>query len=159
MINFKFVVMKKLSMLLVFFVLLFSGCNNINKTAKEITQKDTLKPKAKISVIKEYDADGNLISIDSTYYSFYSNIKNDSLLEKEIFEKFKKDFDNQFKSLDSVFLSDFLKMNSFKTNEFYTKDYFRNQLDLNQKRIEKVFKEMDSLKNSYYDNSKKLIDK
>ena len=68
----------------------------------------------------------------------------DTLRVKEIFEILKKDFDEQFKSLDSVFLSDFLKNNSFKMYDFYTKNYFQNHLDLHQKRIEKMIKEMDS---------------
>lgn len=151
--------MKKSAMLLLFFLSLLLGCNNNVKTEKQIAQKDTLEPKAKITVIKEYDADGNLIRIDSMYYSFYTNIKNDTLLEKEIFDKFKKDFDFQFKSMDSIFLPDFLNNNSFKSNDFYTKDYFLNQLDLHQKRIEKIYKEMDSLKNIYYGDSMNLIDK
>lgn len=66
-------------------------------------KKDTIQPKTTIQVHKEYDENGNLIRLDSTYTYFYSNIKNDSILERDIYKKFKLGFDKELTPLDSVF--------------------------------------------------------
>ena len=140
--------MKNLSILLIVFFL--SACNGQTKSNKEAQKNDTIKPQTKITVHKEYDEQGNLISLDSTYSYFYSNIKNDSILEREIFDKFKLDFDNRFQSMDSLFMKDFFNESPFRINDFYTEDYFQQNFKLHQERINDMFKRMDSLKNSFY---------
>ncbi len=130
--------------------LVLTSCNSQIKSDTQVKNKDTIKPKEKIEVHKEYDKKGNLIRIDSTYTYFYSNIKNDSILEKEIFNNFRLDLNNQFKSFDSIFMKDFFQEPPFRITEFYTDDFFQNNFKYHQKRIETIFKEMDSLKNSYY---------
>lgn len=135
----------------------FSNCqsqNNNVKTNNEVI-KDTIKPQTKIKVNKQYDEFGNLIAVDSTYTSFYSNIKGDSISEREIFSKFKSNFDNQFQDFDSFFNRDIFKDSPF-TNDFYTDDFFKNSFKSNQKQIDKMLKRMDSLKNNFYKSHKKL---
>jgi hypothetical protein len=132
-----------------FFLLL--NCNeNKGKTNKELSQNDTIKPQTKISVYKEYDEKGNLISLDSSYSYFYSNIKNDSILEKEIFKKFKLDFHKNFMPIDSLSMSDLFQSNLFKLNEFYTDEFFQNNLKLQQEQMTKIYKRLDSIKNIFY---------
>ncbi len=147
--------MKKLLVLISIISFLLTSCNGQIKTEKQlIVVKDTIKPIEKVKVIKEYDDEGNLISIDSSYYYFYSTIKNDTLLEKEIFNKFKNDFDSQFKSLDSIFKNDFLIISPLNIQDFYTNDFYLNHFKFHNKKMEKIIKEMDSIKNKFYDNQK-----
>lgn len=152
--------MKKLIMLISIFTFILTSCNNQIKKEKEASRKevsikkDTIKPITKISVIKEYDDDGNLISIDSSYYYFYSTIKNDTLLEKEIFNTFKNDFDLQFKSIDSIFKNNFLIKSPLNLNDFYTDDFYLKNFKFQNKEIEKILKRMDSIKNKFYSNQK-----
>ena len=150
--------MKKTLMYLVTLFLLLLSCNeNKSKMNKELSQNDTIKPETKIRVHKEYDKYGNLISIDSSYSAFYSNIKNDSILEKEIFKKFKLDFDKNITPMDSIFMNDFFIDESFRLNDFYTDEFFQNSFKLQQERLKNMFKRMDSIKNSYY--NKQIFDK
>ncbi|RPD94470.1 hypothetical protein EGM88_12065 [Aureibaculum marinum] len=120
------------------------------KTQKNTSKKDTIQPKISSSVHKEYDENGNLISIDSTYSYFYSNIKNDSILEQEFFENFKLDFDKNFPNIDSLFMKDFFMDTPFKMNDFYTDDFFEKRFNLRHNNFIDIFKQMDSIKNRYY---------
>lgn len=151
--------MKKLRLMTMLLTFLLVSCNGQIKSEKQGQQQDTIKPEIDISVHKEYDEQGNLISIDSIYSYFYSNIKNDSLLEKEIFNNFKLDFNSRFKSIDSLFMKDFFIEAPFKLNDFYTEEYFQNHYKEHQKRIENLYKQMDSLKNRYYLKQQENIEK
>ncbi len=147
--------MKKLLMLISIFAFLLTSCNGQVKTEKLTSvKKDTIKPIEKMKVIKEYDDEGNLISLDSSYYYFYSNIKKDTLLEREIFNRFKNEFDIQLKSIDSIFKNDFTVKSPFDINDFYTDDFYLNHFKFQNKEIEKIFKKMDSIKNKFYSNQK-----
>jgi len=142
--------MKKVILVAILLSFSLTGCNSQEKS-KKITQKlDTIKPEVRIDVKKQYDEHGNLISVDSTYFSFYSSIKADSLIEKQIFDKFRRSFDLNFHSLDSMFMKDFYIHDPFNRFDFYTDDFFQNHFRFKQRKIEDIFKEMDSLKNSFY---------
>ena len=52
--------------------------------------------------------------------------------------------------MDSLFMKDFYIEDPFKEFDFYTDDFFQNHFMYRQKRMENIFKEMDSLKNSFY---------
>ena len=130
--------MKKIILFLVFLLFMLVSCNGQNKTEITSEKKDTIKPEIDIKVHKEYDEDGNLIRIDSSYTYFYSNIKNDSLLEKEIFNNFKFDFNNHFKSLDSLFMKDFFMEEPFNLDNFYTDEFFKDNFKLHQKSIQDI---------------------
>lgn len=151
--------MKKTIIFTVFVSLMLVSCNGQNKLDKTTDKKDTIKPEIDINVHKEYDEDGNLIRVDSTYTYFYSNIKNDSLLEKEIFNRFKLNFKGHFKPIDSLFLEDFYIDEPFNLDNFYTDEFFKDNFRFHQKRIDDILKQMDSLKNNYYKNQKKLLNK
>lgn len=127
--------------------------HNKEKNGVEV-QKDTIKPQTKIKVNKKYDEYGNLIALDSTYSSFYSNIKGDSILERDIFNQFKFNFDKQFTPLDSLFTNDFFNGSPFNKNNFYTNDFFEKSFQSHQKRIDQILKRMDSVKNDFYKNQK-----
>jgi len=149
--------MKKTIMFTVFVSLMLVSCNGQNKLEKTTDKKDTIKPEIDINVHKEYDENGNLIRVDSTYTYFYSNIKNDSLLEKEIFDRFKLNFKGHFKPIDSLFMEDFYKDEPFNLDNFYTDEFFKDNFKFHQKRIDDIFKQMDSLKNSFYKREKDFL--
>ncbi|QTE23396.1 hypothetical protein [Polaribacter cellanae] len=149
--------MKKV--ILCILTLTFFNCQSQNTKQKNNgeVEKDTIKPKTNVQVHKEYDENGNLISLDSTYTYFYSNIKGDSLLEKNFYKKFKSNFNHKLSSpLDSIFINDFFGNSPFKEPNFYTDDFFKNHFKNHQKKIDKMLKRMDSLKNSYYKKQKNL---
>lgn len=149
--------MKKILVLAVLLSFSLTSCSGQEKSKEIAQQKDTIKPQVKVDVKKEYDEYGNLIRIDSTYSSFYSNIKGDSLLEKEIFEKFRKQFHTRHFSIDSLFMDDFFTEDPFKLHDFYTDEFFQNNFKLHQERLENIFREMDSIKNRYYKRSEKKL--
>ena len=131
------------------------GQNNKEKINDKV-KKDTIKPQTKIKVNKKYDEFGNLIALDSTYSYFYSNIKGDSILERDVFNQFKFGFNKQFTPLDSLFTNDFFNSSPFNKNDFYTDNFFKNSFKSHQKRIDKILQQMDSVKNSFYKNQKSL---
>ena len=149
--------MKKIIALSLLLSFSFINCTGQQKTETNTSEKDTIQPKISSKVHKEYDEDGNLISIDSTYSYFYSNIKNDSILEQKFFKDFKLGFDDNFKNVDSLFMKDFFFDTPLRMNDFYTDDFFENRFDMRQKSIRDIFKRMDSLKNSYYSDRKEDI--
>ncbi len=132
------------------------GQNNKEKVDNSV-ERDSLKPQTKIKVNKKYDKNGNLIALDSTYSYFYSNIKGDSVLERDVFNQFKIDFNKQFMPLDSIFAKDFLNSSPFNRHNFYTDDFFKNSFQSHQKKIDKLLRRMDSVKNNFYKNQKREI--
>ncbi|MDY7395085.1 hypothetical protein UMM65_07515 [Aureibaculum sp. 2210JD6-5] len=151
--------MKKIIVLSLLLSFSLTSCTGQEKTEKNTDEKDTIQPRISSSVHKEYDENGNLISIDSTYSYFYSNIKNDSILEQKFFKDFKMGFDDNFPAIDSLFMRDFFSDTPFRMNDFYTDDFFENRFELRQKSMRDIFKRMDSLKNSYYLDRKNEIKK
>ena len=142
--------MKRIIICTILLSFFLTSCNGQKKVDQALNKMDTIKPQTNFSVHKEYDEYGNLISVDSTYTYFYSNIKNDSILEKQLFNNLKFDFSNRYHSIDSLLMKDFFSGDPFKMEDFYTNDFFENGFLLQQKGIREIFKEMDSLKNRYY---------
>src|SRR5690554_7298264 len=71
-----------------------SGQVNENKSADLNSPNNA--PQEEVTVNKEYDEDGNLISYDSTYTYFYSNIENDPMLQDSIYMSFRTMFDTLY---------------------------------------------------------------
>jgi len=142
--------MKKVILFTILVSFLSTSCNGQHKLENGSDKKDTIKPKIDIKVQKDYDENGNLIRVDSTYSYFYSNIKNDSILEKEIFDKFRLNFEGHFRPIDSIFMGDFFGKDPFNRDNFYTDEFFENNFKMHRKRMDQIIKEMDSLKNNYY---------
>jgi hypothetical protein len=136
------------------FVFTLSGCNAQQKGEASISA-DSLetKPQTRVIVNKEYDEDGNLIGFDSTYSYYYSNIQQDSLFGDSNFVRFRKDFFNSFPLRQRPFLNDLFFEDSLLSYDFYKDDFFTKRFQLNRERFDKLFKEMDSLKNSFYENN------
>ena len=138
---------------------LVGGCNGQKKqneiSTKQFAAVDTMvKPKADIRVNKKYDEKGNLVQYDSTYSYFYSSpgFKN-SISSDSLFNRFKTplrlDYQGLFnENMDSIFFNDSL----FKY-DFYNSDYFSKRFQLNMLRFENMFKQMDSIKSSMFNQN------
>lgn len=110
----------------------------------------TNQPKVNIKVNRRFDDKGNLLAFDSTYSSYYSNIKGDTLRMDSLMKSFdtwfgrnhSPLFDRQFNSL---FFDDTLRSQDFFHNDFFMKRY-----ELNDRYLRDMMHRMDSLKNGFY---------
>ncbi len=129
------------------------GCNaqekkELDKNKTEIS-KEIIKPKIDYKVNKEYDENGNLIRLDSTYTYYYSNIDKDAMMNDSIFKKFNKHF--KMKSpFDNSLFDDFFKDNSYVEDDFFKEDFFRGNFKRNQEMMNQIMQRMDSLKNKFF---------
>ena len=147
--------MKKL---FAFMMILFLtiGCNAQENKAQNKKQIDENKPKTNIIVNKEYDENGNLIRYDSTYSYVYSNVEGDSTLADSLLSNFKGEVFESFPDAKTPFWNDMFFEDSLLNYDFYKDDFFSKRFEMNMKRFEKLFKQMDQFKNRYYgDYSKK----
>jgi len=156
--------MKRIGIIAIACMLCFSSCNGQSgKEKKETADKNA--PKTDIKVNKEYDENGNLIRYDSTYSYYYSNILNDSLLGDSIFNDFKSQFNQRYFFSQKPFFNDFFFQDSLLKYDFYKNDFFSKRFNNNMQQMDKLFMEMDSIKNYYFQkqfpnpNSKKPIPK
>ncbi len=115
-------------------------------------KKDTKenKPNETIIVDKKYDENGNLIKYDSAYTYYYSNVKDDTLLMDSLFNHFRFQFNQKFLFSEDPFFKDFFFQDSLLNYGFYTKDLFLNRFKNNQNTMDKLFFDMDSIKNLFF---------
>jgi hypothetical protein len=142
--------MKRIGILALVISVILNSCNGQKKTEKAELLNDTINPKTKIIVNKEYDDNGNLISYDSTYSSYYSNIKTDTLLGDSIFNNFKNYFNQNYGFSNQPYFNNFFFEDSLLKYDFYKRDFFSNRFDKNMEHMDHLFMEMDSLKNSFF---------
>jgi hypothetical protein len=146
-------------------VVLFSACENKNAAQTSAKEKNTSasvkpdslsKPKVNIQVNKHYDDKGNLVGFDSTYSSFYSNIKGDTNRMDTLMHSFDHYFNrNRSSFLDKPFNSLFFN-DSMRYPDFFHKDFFLKRYELNDSYMRGIMERMDSVKNQfYYEHSKK----
>ena len=143
--------MKKLLILLSFFTLI--SCNaqgkkeEDNKNSKNSTK--TNKPKIDYKVNKEYDENGNLIRLDSTYTYYYSNIDKDAMMKDSILKKLNQHF-NMKDPFSNSFFEDFFREDNFIKEDFFQEDFFRGNFKRNREMMNKMMQRMDSLKNQFF---------
>jgi hypothetical protein len=130
------------------------SCNGQSKNSDNKQVKDTL-PKTNIKVNREYDSKGNLIRFDSTYSSYYSNIEGDTTLRDSIFSRFRNHFNESYFFSDEPFFRDFFFVDSLLKYDFYKKDFFYNRFRDNMQRMDSLFREMDVMKNDFYNRQDK----
>ena len=111
---------------------------------------DTITPKTNIIVNKEYDDKGNLIRYDSTYSSYYSNIETNKLLGDSVLNNFKNYFNQSYGFSNQPYFNNFFFEDSLLKYDFYKRDFFSNRFENNMEHMDKLFMEMDSLKNSFF---------
>ena len=130
-----------------------TGCN-AQRAPKDGDREnaDTVKvqPDVNIKVNKEYDENGNLIRYDSTYTYIYSNIDGNVQLQDSVFNEFMQHFNEHFGLSEDPFFNNFFFNDSLLKYDFYKKDFFHDRFLENRDWIDKMLKEMDSLKNEFY---------
>lgn len=143
--------MKKLAILLLPVFVLFS-CNaqtdNKSSQLKEEKTEQKLKPKIDYKVNKEYDENGNLIKLDSTYTYYYSNIDLNEQQVDSIYKSFNKHL-NFSSSFDDSFFEEFFKNENYIEEDFFQEDFFKNNTTRNEEMMKQMITRMDSIKNQF----------
>ena len=143
--------MKKNVFIMFVALLILSACTHGQSVKKNELKKDSItKPETKIKVNKEYDDEGNLIRYDSTYTSFYSNIEKNNALADSMLKEFKLDFRHHFPYSNKPYFNDLFFNDSLLKYDFYKHDFFHKRYKMNFDKMERMFQEMDSIKNKYY---------
>ena len=120
----------------------------IASTDSTVQHLDT--PKVDVRVNKQYDEHGNLISFDSTYSSVYTSRAGDAAFVDSVFKDFMPGFGMTYPFLnDPGFNSLFFPDTSFH-RDFFHHDFFRKRMEMNQRYIQRMMEQMDSLKNQYF---------
>jgi hypothetical protein len=106
-------------------------------------------PHEKSIVHRKYDENGNLISFDSTYTSYYSNIDGDTIFMDSTLGDFGEFFNQQFSSMDADFFRD---MDTTSTSGFFRNDFFEQEFFDQSEQMLKMMQRMDSIKNEFFSN-------
>jgi hypothetical protein len=127
-----------------------SGQTEANKHKSVAAQDSLSKPRVSINVNRRYDDKGNLIGVDSTYSSFYSNIEGDTSRMDSLMSSFDRFFDQHHAwdfnhRFNTLFFNDSLRYPDFFHNDFFMKRY-----ELNDPFIRSMMQRMDSIKNEFY---------
>jgi len=138
---------------------LLIGCSNAQSTNKgEKAGKNMQagesanKPKVEIKVNKVYDDNGNLVGYDSTYVWSYSNVEGDSVFvnpDTLMFE-FRPYFYEHFPDFKLPESEDIFFNDSAFYQDFFMPDYFYERWQQSLRESDRVFREMDSLKNIFF---------
>ena len=128
---------------------LFFSCNSQDIKNKE---SGKAKPQKNITVTKKYDENGNLIELDSVYTSYYSSIEGDTIYTDSIFNQFSDFFNNNF---NMMFSDGFYSMDSMFMPGFFHDDFFENQFLEQNREMHRMLRQMDSLKNSFFEMQSK----
>jgi len=143
--------MKKLAMLLLPVFVLFSCNAQTDNKSSQLNEKKTeqkVKPKIDYKVNKEYDENGNLIKLDSTYTYYYSNIDLNKQQVDSIYKSFNEHL-NFSSSFDDSFFDDFFKNENYIEEDFFQEDFFRNNQKRNEEIMNQMIARMDSIKNQF----------
>lgn len=121
------------------------------KEGKSNNNEHEITPQTNIIVNKEYDEEGKLIRYDSTYSSYYSSIEGDSLMADSMMNHFRQSLFERFPISKSPFFESFFFEDSLSGYDFYKSDFFKERYRLNQERMKKLFNEMDTIKNQFFE--------
>jgi hypothetical protein len=137
-------------------MLLLPACHGTNgqhdeQKNKPLASSDSAsKPKVNIKVNRRYDDKGNLVGFDSTYSSYYSNVKGDTAGMDTLMHS----FDRYFKNNHASFFNDEFKPlffeDSLRYPDFFHRDFFLKRYELNDQYMRNMMHEMDSIKNKFY---------
>jgi hypothetical protein len=140
--------------------LLFSSCdkdsNGQTTDLKKNKSGSAIKPKIDIKVNRRFDEKGNLIGFDSTYTSYYSNVSGDTAQMDSLMGSFDRYFreDHSYffsKKFDPLFFND-----STRYPDFFHDDYFMRRYELNDPYMRGMMQRMDSIKNNFYKEHRKV---
>jgi hypothetical protein len=144
--------MKKISL----FILLAITTAHCTGQEQKSTKKKQTAPKngdapvTQIEVNKEYDEQGNLIRYDSTYSYYYSNIDNNTNAEDSVLQAFRERFEQSYPFAGDPYFEHLFFQDTLLLYDFYKNDFFLERFRRNSQKMEMLFRQMDSLKNSFY---------
>jgi hypothetical protein len=141
--------MKRMDLIAMLFAVTLISCSGQTNKKSE-PDKNVAKPQENIKVNKQYDSNGNLIKYDSTYSSYYSNIKDNKNKSDSIFNSFKDQFNKKYFFSNNPYFNDFFFQDSLLKYDFYKKDFFLNRFRNNMHKMDSLFWGMDSLKNNFF---------
>ena len=142
--------MKQFWLLSIAIATIFSSCKGQTGSESNNVVDSLNTPNTNIQVNKVYDDDGNLIRYDSTYTYYYSNIGDDSVLNDSIFNEFRKQFNIEYPFSNRDFFDEFFFQDTLLKYDFFRNDFFTERFRRNMEMMDKLFWEMDSLKNDFY---------
>ena len=105
-------------------------------------------PHVDVRVNKQYDAQGNLISFDSTYTSIYRGQHGPADMDR-VFQDFKPRFGTRYPFLNDPGFNDLFFNDSLMHQDFFHDNFFRKRMEMNQRYLEQLMSRMDSVKNAY----------
>jgi hypothetical protein len=146
--------MRRIIIISVAISLTLLSCDGQTKN-KSDNQAKSPAPQTNINVKKEYDKNGNIVKFDSTYSSYYSNIKGDTAMRDSIFNKFKNQFNKSYSFSNEPYFKDFFFADSLLKYDFYKKDFFYNRFRNNMQKMDSLFRGMDIMKNDFYSKQSK----
>lgn len=132
-----------------------SACNGQPMTDGTAIPDDTLAerqdtPQVDVRVNKQYDEHGNLIAYDSSYTSMHHRRSGDAAFMDSVLKDFMPGFGMRYPFLnDPGFNALFLPDTSFH-RDFFHPDFFQKRMELNQRYMQRMMQQMDSLKNQYF---------
>jgi hypothetical protein len=126
-----------------------ASCNGQVKKEESAGGNES-NPQTNIKVNKEYDKNGNIVKYDSTYSSYYSNVKDNQHLIDSIFNNFKEQFNGKYFFSDEPYFNDFFFQDSLLKYDFYKKDFFQNRFSENMRKMDSLFFGMDLFKNDFF---------
>jgi hypothetical protein len=138
---------------------ILSSCHEKTNGQDSETQKknpasvasDSLnKPKVNIQVNRRYDDKGNMISFDSTYTSYYSNVKGDTARMDSLMRSFDRYFGGSHSSFFNKEFEPLFFNDSLRYPDFFHDDYFLKRYELNDQYFRSMMNRMDSIKNHFY---------
>lgn len=131
-----------------------SACNAQAEKKQTPTVADQLtqavdSPHVEVRVNKQYDAQGNLISFDSTYTSIYRGQNGPADFMDSVFQDFKPRFGTRYPFLNDPGFNDLFFNDSLMHQDFFHDNFFRKRMEMNQRYLEQMMTRMDSVKNAY----------
>lgn len=132
-----------------------SACSGQPTTKGRTASLDTLAerqdtPQVDVRVNKQYDEHGNLIAFDSSYSAVYHSQAGDAAFMDSVFKDFMPGFGMHYPFLnDPGFHALFFPDSSFH-QDFFHEDFFQKRMEMNQRYMQRMMAQMDSLKNQHF---------
>jgi hypothetical protein len=126
---------------------------------KPVAKADSIrKPRVDIKVNRRYDEKGNVIAFDSTYSTYYSNVRGDTLKMDSLFKGFDRYFNNGHSSIFNNQFNDLFFRDSLWYPDFFHRDFFMKRYELNDSYMRDMMQRMDSVKNRFYREHQKTLE-
>jgi hypothetical protein len=125
------------------------------ESKSSIVQDSTVKPKVNIKVNKHYGPKGNVIGFDSTYSSYYSNMRHDTVGMDSLMRNFDRYFNSNHASFFNKEFKPLFFGDSLRYPDFFHSDFFMKRYELNDAYMRNMMHRMDSIKNNFYHDRSK----